>query len=267
MNTQTLTESPKPANRVVAREEWLEARKALLQKEKELTRRRDELSAERRRLPWVSVDKNYVFDTAEGKKSLADLFNNRSQLIIYHFMLGPGWQEGCVGCSFGADHFNAAMQHLLQKDVNFVAVSRAPLAEIEAFKKRMGWTFNWVSSYGTDFNFDFHVSASEADRKKGEMYYNFSTTPHVMDELPGTSVFFKNEEGEIFHTYSSYGRGGEDMLVTYYFLDLTPKGREENDGRGSLNDWVRHHDKYEKPGYVDETGRYHETKDEGNCCH
>jgi len=238
MNTATIT------NPVVSREQWVEARKALLVKEKEQTRRRDQLASERRNLPWVKVDKEYIFDTAQGKKTLSELFRDKSQLIVYHFMLGPGWAEGCVGCSFGADHFNAALQHLLQKDVHFVAVSRATVAEIDAFKKRMGWNFQWVSSNQSDFNYDFHVSASEEDKNKGGMYYNFQSQPFVMDELPGISVFYKNEDGEIFHTYSSYGRGGEEMLGTYFFLDLTPKGREEK--TGDLSEWVRHHDKYEK---------------------
>jgi len=254
-------------NPVVSREEWLEARRALLQKEKELTRLKDKLSAERRQLPWIKIEKEYVFDTPQGKKTLSELFQNKSQLIVYHFMFGPGWQEGCVGCSFGSDHTDAALQHLLQKDVNYVAVSRAPLSEIEPFRKRMGWKFDWVSSNGSDFNYDFHVSATDEEKQRGQMFYNFTNMPYVMDEASGTSVFYKNEKGEIFHTYSSYGRGGEDILGTYFFLDITPKGRDEADTDGNLTNWVRHHDKYDKGGYVDQTGRYHADEKKEDCCH
>jgi len=261
------TIAPMPRNPVVSWDEWLEARKTLLTKEKELTRKRDEISAERRRLPWMKVEKNYVFDTLHGPKTLAELFQHKSQLIIYHFMLGPGWAEGCVGCSFGADHFDSALQHLLQKDVNFLVVSRAPLNEIEPFRKRMGWDFKWASSFGNDFNFDFHVSPTDEEKKKGEMFYNFDTQPYVMEELPGFSIFYKNEAGEIFHTYSAFGRGTEEVLGTYFFLDLTPKGRDEEEGKGGMNSWIRHHDKYDKSGYVDEQGRYHETEEKGSCCH
>jgi predicted dithiol-disulfide oxidoreductase (DUF899 family) len=226
---------------IVPREEWLAARKALLAKEKELTRLRDQLSAERRELPWVKVEKEYVFDTADGKKTLAELFEGRSQLIVQHFMFGPDWEQGCTGCSFWADHTDAAYAHLKHHDVTYVAVSRAPLAKLEAYKKRMGWRFNWVSSYGSDFNYDFHVSFTKDDLAKGKVYYNYEMAEESMEELPGDSVFYKDENGDIFHTYSSYGRGGEEVLGAYMLLDITPKGRNES---GPM-DWVRRHDEYE----------------------
>jgi len=232
-------------HRIVSREEWTEARKALLAKEKELTRQRDKLSAERRELPWVKVEKSYVFDTVTGKKTLADLFDGRSQLIVQHFMFGPDWDEGCVGCSFGADHADAAYQHLKHHDVTYVAVARAPLAKLEAYRKRMGWHFNFASSLGSDFNYDFHVSFKKEDLAKGKVYYNFQMTDASMEELPGSSVFYKDEEGNIYHTYSDYGRGGEEVLGAYMLLDVTPKGRNENGPYRNLMDWVRRHDEYE----------------------
>ena len=187
-------------NRIVSRDEWLAARKQHLRKEKELTRLRDRLSAERRALPWVRIEKNYVFDTPEGTKTLADLFDGRSQLIVQHFMFGPGWAEGCVGCSFGADHVDGARLHFEHRDVTFVAVSRAPLPQIEAFRKRMGWRFKWVSSYGSDFNYDYHVSFTKDELAKGEVYYNYQMTKDGFDELPGLSVFTKDDAGNVFHT-------------------------------------------------------------------
>src|SRR5262244_364951 len=190
--------------RIAAREEWLGARKQLLAKEKELTRQRDAVAAERRQLPWVKVEKNYVFDSPSGKGSLADLFEGRSQLIIYHFMFGPDWQEGCPSCSFNMDHTDGALVHLAQRDVSFAAVSRAPLSKIEAFKKRLGWKFNWVSSYGSDFNYDYHVSFTKEEQAKGEVNYNFGMQKFPSEEAPGLSVFYKNKNGEIFHTYSTY---------------------------------------------------------------
>ncbi|WP_413989477.1 DUF899 domain-containing protein [Labrys okinawensis] len=231
------------AHPVVSREEWLAARKALLVKEKEATRARDRLNAERLALPWVRVDKPYEFDTPHGRKSLADLFAGRSQLIIYHFMLGPDWTAGCTGCSFLADHFDGALPHLEHHDVTLTAVSRAPLAKIEAYKARMGWRFPWVSSHGGDFNFDYHVSFEPAELKSGAVFYNFREIPgsEANDELPGLSAFYKNEDGTIFHTYSSYARGGEEMIGTLMILDLAPKGRNE----GSTMDFVRRHDEYE----------------------
>jgi predicted dithiol-disulfide oxidoreductase (DUF899 family) len=247
----TAIENPK----VVSRAEWLAERKELLAEEKKLTRMRDALAQKRLELPWVKVDKEYSFDTPQGKKTLADLFQDRSQLIVYHFMFGPGWGEGCVGCSFYSDHVDGALQHLEQHDVSYVAVSRAPLAEIEPFKKRMGWKFNWVSSFGSDFNYDYHVSFSKEDTAKGKLYYNFSMQDVSSEELPGTSVFYKDENGDIFHTYSQYARGGEGAIGTYQFLDIAPKGRNET-GRGNLGDWVRHHDRYNSGGFVQPDGRY-----------
>jgi len=243
-------------NRVVPRDEWLAARKAHLAKEKELTHLRDQLSAERRELPWVKVEKPYVFDGPEGKATLADLFEGRSQLIVKHFMLGPGWKEGCVGCSFHSDHIDGALMHLSHHDVTLLAVSRAPLPEIEAFKKRMGWRFKWVSSYGSDFNYDFHVSFTKDETAKGEVYYNYEMRKLQSEEMSGISVFYKDVTGGIFHTYSSYARGGDILLGTYHYLDLTPKGRNESGPNHNLTDWVRHHDRYDDRGFVDATGRY-----------
>ena len=236
-------------HKIVSRREWTEARKALLDKEKEFTRARDRLSAERRALPWVKVDKAYVFDTPEGKKTLAELFDGRSQLIVYHFMLAPDWEEGCPSCSFLADHFDGANIHLAQRDVTFVAISRAPLAEIEAFKRRMGWRFPWVSSFGSDFNFDYYVSfADVAVGKDGD--YNYERQEIVSDEMPGASVFYKDETGGVFHTYSAYARGLDILVGAYNFLDLTPKGRDEAELPWTMA-WVRHHDRYEsaKPSH------------------
>lgn len=251
---------------VVSRDEWLAARKQLLIKEKELTRLRDQLNAERRALPWVKVKKTYVFDTPRGKQTLAELFDGRSQLIVKHFMFGPDWPEGCVGCSFECDHVGGALVHLEHHDVTYVAVSRAPLPKIEAFKRRMGWQFNWVSSFGNDFNHDFHVSFTPEQKAAGEVYYNYDMRPFQSDEMSGRSVFYKDAAGNVFHTYSSYGRGGEMHLGTYHYLDITPKGREETI-RGNLTDWVRHHDRYVDGGFVDSTGRYVAADDAGTCCH
>jgi predicted dithiol-disulfide oxidoreductase (DUF899 family) len=242
-------------NRIVTRDEWLIARKALLAKEKELTRLRDQVSAERRELPWVRVDKQYVFEGPAGKETLADLFDGRSQLIIKHFMLGPGWQEGCVGCSFEVDHIDGALLHLEHHDVSYVVVSRAPLPEIETFKKRMAWRFKWVSSYGSDFNYDFHVSFKPDEIETGEVYYNYEMRKVGIEELSGRSVFYKDTDGDIFHTYSSYARGGDLMLGTYNILDLMPKGRNETGPNHNLTDWVRHHDRYDEGGFVTPTGR------------
>lgn len=230
-------------HKIVSREEWTAARKAHLAREKELTRARDRLSAERRELPWVKLEKNYVFDAPDGKQTLADLFGGRSQLIVNHFMLGPGWEEGCVGCSFGADNVEGALRHLAQRDVAWVAVSRAPLAEIEAYRRRMGWTFKWVSSFANDFNYDFHVSFRPEDTAGGKVEYNYEMIETSMEELPGTSVFARDDAGTIYHTYSSYGRGAEETLVTYRLLDMTPKGRDEGPG-GNLMGWVKRHDEY-----------------------
>ena len=232
---------------VVSSEEWIAARKRLLEREKEFTRLRDELTAERLALPWERVAKTYVFDGPEGKETLEELFAGRSQLIVTHFMFGPDWEQGCVGCSFGMDHLDPIIDHLAQKDVTCVAVSRAPWAKIAPFKQRMGWRIKWVSSAGNDFNYDFHVSFTPAEVARGEAYYNYAVRAIGSDELSGRSVFYRNDAGEIFHTYSSFGRGGEDILSTYRYLDVVPKGRDEGAG-GNLSQWVRHHDRYEVKG-------------------
>jgi predicted dithiol-disulfide oxidoreductase (DUF899 family) len=230
-------------SKVVSRDEWLAARKQHLKKEKEFTRLRDKLSAERRELPWVKVEKNYVFDGPKGKETLADLFDGRSQLIVYHFMFGPEWEQGCPSCSFLSDHIDGSIVHLAHRDVTFVVVSRAPLPKIEAFKKRMGWRFKWVSSYGNDFNFDYHVSFTKDEMAKGKVYYNYDKNEFPSDEGPGTSVFYKDGTGDIFHTYSSYARGLDILVGAYNYLDLVPKGRDEAELPWTMA-WVRHHDKY-----------------------
>jgi predicted dithiol-disulfide oxidoreductase (DUF899 family) len=247
-----LIERPK----VVSRAEWLSARKELLIKEKQLTRQRDEIDRQRRDLPWVKIEKNYIFDGPNGRETLADLFENRSQLIVSHFMFGPGWKEGCVGCSFRSDHVDGALPHLEHHDVSFVTISRAPLAEIEAFKKRMGWRFRWLSSYESDFNFDYHVSFTKEESATGKVYYNYDSREFVSEELSGISVFYKNEAGEVFHTYSTHGRGDEMLVTAYMYLDLTPKGRNETGPRHNLTDWVRHHDRYDVASIVNGEGRF-----------
>jgi predicted dithiol-disulfide oxidoreductase (DUF899 family) len=243
-------------HQIVTHDQWIAARKELLAKEKEFTRWRDQLSAERRALPWVKVEKPYVFDGPDGKETLADLFSGHSQLIVKHFMLGPGWSEGCVGCSFELDHVDGILMHLAQRDVGYVAVSRAPFAEIEPFRKRMGWHVKWVSSYGNDFNYDFNVSFTPEQIAAGEGYYNYAKGKVPIDEMSGRSVFTKEADGSVFHTYSSYGRGGEDFLGTYRYLDIVPKGRDETGPRGNLSDWARHHDRYGATGAVAPTGRW-----------
>lgn len=260
MATSTI-ENPK----VVSRAEWLAARRAHLAREKEITRATDELHRQRRALPWMKVDKNYVFEGPNGPETLADLFAGRSQLIIRHFMFGPGWKEGCVGCSFASDHVEGALAHLENHDVSYAAVSRAPWSEIDPFKKRMGWNFNWVSSSANDFNFDYHVSFTKEDVAKGKVFYNYDNIDFVSEELSGLSVFYKDESGNIFHTYSCFARGDEKIVSAYMLLDLTPKGRNETIN-GNLTDWVRHHDKYGAAGEVDHTGRFREAKS-GTCCH
>jgi predicted dithiol-disulfide oxidoreductase (DUF899 family) len=232
------------AHPVVSPSEWLAARKALLQKEKEFTRQRDALSAARRALPWVKIAKSYVFEGPGGKETLADLFAGKSQLIVYHFMLGPDWSEGCKSCSFLADNYDGIGVHLAHRDVSFVTVSRAPLAKIEAYKKRMGWRFKWVSSFGSDFNADFQVSATPEELANGTAYYNYQKTTFPSDERPGASVFARNPAGEVFHTYSTYSRGLDMLIGAYHFLDLVPKGRDEA-GLDYSMAWIRHHDKYE----------------------
>ncbi len=227
---------------VVTEAEWLVARKDLLRREKEFTRQRDALTAVRRAMPMVKIDKEYSFEGPNGKETLADLFDGRSQLIVYHFMLGPGWGEGCKSCSYLADHFDGANLHLSHRDVAFVVISRAPLSEIQAYQKRMGWRFKWLSSHGSDFNFDYQVSFTKEDEKKGKVYYNYGTQEYMSDEFPGLSVFYKNDDGDVFHTYSTYARGLDQLVGTYNFLDLVPKGRDENPE--STMDWVRRHDEY-----------------------
>jgi predicted dithiol-disulfide oxidoreductase (DUF899 family) len=232
-------------HRVVTREEWLGARKAHLAREKEFTRQRDALSRERRELPWVKVETNYVFEGPEGSQTLADLFGGRSQLIIYHFMFGPEWEEGCPYCSFLTDHIDGSLVHLEHHDVSLVVVSRAPFPQIGAFKRRMGWRFKWLSSFGSDFNYDFHVSFTRDEKANGTVYYNYELGEFESDELPGVSVFYKDEHGDIFHTYSTYARGGEMLIGAYNYLDLTPKGRNETGPSHNLTDWVQYHDRYE----------------------
>jgi predicted dithiol-disulfide oxidoreductase (DUF899 family) len=230
--------------KIVSPAEWLAARKELLKKEREFTHLRDELSRQRRELPWESIVKPYVFEGPNGKERLVDLFGGRSQLIVYHFMFGPGWKEGCPSCSFVADGFDGIAVHLAQRDVTLVAVSRATLPEIEAFKKRMGWRFKWVSSFGSDFNVDYQVSL-EPGKKAGEKsYYNYEMTNFPAEERPGLSVFYKNGAGEIFHTYSTYARGLDILLGAYNMLDMTPKGRDEEGISPHPMAWVRHHDRY-----------------------
>ena len=232
-----------PQHKIVSQSEWTAQRKAFLTREKEFTRARDRLSAERRALPWVKLEKPYVFDTPQGKKTLAELFDGKSQLIVYHFMLGPRWVEGCPSCSYLADHFDGSIIHLSQRDAAFVVVSRAPLAEIEAYKKRMGWQFRWVSSFGSDFNFDYQVAFRD-DEIGAEATYNYERQEIDSDEMPGASVFYKDESGSVFHTYSAYARGLDILVGAYNWLDLTPKGRDEEKLPWSMA-WVRRHDEYD----------------------
>lgn len=227
---------------VVTESEWLAAGRALLVQEKAFTRERDKLSAKRREMPWVEVKKEYSFDTPEGKKTLGELFEGKNQLIVYHFMFAPGWDEGCPGCSFVSDHIGGALPHLESKDVKYVAVSRAPLAEFLPFKERMGWTFDWVSSQGSTFNYDFSASFIPEDLAAGPVLYNFVEQKLKSEDQPGLTVFVKSPDGRIFRTYSTYERGLDILLTTYNLLDLTPKGRDEDGGMS----WVRFHDQYGK---------------------
>jgi predicted dithiol-disulfide oxidoreductase (DUF899 family) len=226
---------------VVSHDEWLTARTAFLAKEKEFTRLRDELSRQRRELPWERVEKKYVFDGPNGKETLGELFENRSQLIVYHFMFNPASDEGCKHCSFWADNFNAIPVHLNHRDATFVAISRAPLAKIEAFKKRMGWGFKWVSSSQNDFNYDYQASFTAEAIQNGTAFYNYTTQKMNMSDREGVSIFHKDASGAIFHTYSAYARGIDMLNTAYHYLDLTPKGRDEGDTPQS---WVRFHDRY-----------------------
>jgi predicted dithiol-disulfide oxidoreductase (DUF899 family) len=256
----TVTASDELKNhKVVSEEEWIAASKELLIKEKEFTRMRDQVSRLRRELPWVKVTKNYEFDGPKGMETLADLFDGRSQLIIYHFMLGPEDKAGCPGCSFLADNIDGTLVHLAHRDVTLVVVSRAPLPQIEAYKKRMGWHFKWVSSNGSDFNYDYHVSFNKEMKNSS---YNFAEIAPTNGESPGTSVFYKDENGNVFHTYSSYARGGEMQLTTYSYLDLVPKGRDENSPQ-TMN-WLRRHDEY-GDSYYDDLMK--PAPKGGECCH
>lgn len=232
----------KSTAKIVSQAEWLAARKELLAKEKEFTHLRDELSRQRRELPWEKVDKEYKFEGPNGSVKLADLFDGRGQLAVYHFMFGPGWEQGCPSCSFLADSFDGAALHMAQRDTTLAVVSRATLPEIAAFKKRMGWRFPWVSSFGSDFNHDYGVSFSKDELAQGGKPYNYGTMEFPAEEAPGASMFLR-KDGEIFHTYSTYGRGLDILLPTYNWLDLTAKGRDE-DGLPWPMAWVRHHDRY-----------------------
>jgi len=229
--------------RVVSHEEWLKAQRTHLVREKELTRLRDQLAAERRALPWERVEKAYGFEGPEGRLGLADLFGGLSQLVVYHFMLGPDWQEGCKSCSFWADTFNGIGVHLAHRDVTFTAISRAPLERIEAYKHRMGWSFPWVSAHGSDFNFDYQVSFTPEQHASGTATYNYEPGPTKMSELPGISVFARDAHGQVFHTYSCYARGIDMVNGAYHWLDLVPRGRDE-DSLAFPMEWVRRHDQY-----------------------
>ena len=239
---------------VVSPQEWVAARKELLAKEKEFSRLRDALSQQRRDLPWEKVEKAYAFEGPGGKESLADLFDGRSQLVIYHFMFDPDWDEGCKSCSFLADHYNPSIIHLKHRDVTMVTVSRAPLEKLEAFKHRMGWNFKWVSSLGSDFNSDYHVSFKPEDLEKKQVYYNYTEQSFPVTEGPGISVFYKDESGDVFHTYSSYARGLDMFLGAYHLLDIVPKGRDEAEFSYSM-EWLRHHDRYGDDSFVDPYAR------------
>jgi predicted dithiol-disulfide oxidoreductase (DUF899 family) len=255
MSTAT-AESNTANHPVVSRDQWVAQRKALLAREKELTHLRDQIARERRALPWVRIEKNYVFDAPEGRRTLAELFEGRHQLVVQHFMFAPGWDQGCKSCSFMADHIDGAKLHLAQRDVALVVISRAPLEEIERFRQRMGWQFRWVSSYGTDFNHDFGVSFTPEELAKGEVYYNYTMQSFPQEEAPGISAFYKDDADDVFHTYSTYGRGVEIMMGTYSFLDIAPKGRDEERLAYTM-EWVRHHDRYE-PAPAAKAG--------GSCC-
>lgn len=243
MSVETVA-TPTVDHAVVAHDDWLQARLQLLAREKELRRQMDAVAKLRRNLPWEQVKTDYVFDTKTGKQRLADLFNGRSQLLVYHFMLGPGWPEGCKSCSYLADHFDPMLVHLAHRDVNFLVVSRAPMAEIEAFQKRMGWQFQWVSSSDNSFNFDYAVSFTPEQIERGESHYNYGKQTFPIAEAPGLSAFYRDKTGVIYHTYSTYARGLDVCVGVYNFLDLAPKGRDEEGFKNPM-DWVRHHDRYE----------------------
>ncbi|MFH0129444.1 DUF899 domain-containing protein [Variovorax sp. VaC1] len=262
MNTAMAETATLKNHPVVSKDRWLAQRKALLAREKELTHLRDQIARERRALPWTRVEKNYVFDAPEGRRALADLFDGRRQLLVQHFMLGPDWEQGCPSCSFMADHIEGMRLHLAHRDTALLVVSRAPLAEIERFRQRMGWQFKWVSAHDSDFNYDYAVSfkPQEWAEGKGEVFYNYSVRPFPAQEAPGISVFYKDDAGEIFHTYSTYERGVEVMMGTYNLVDLTPKGRDEHNPLYPM-DWVRHHDRYEPEPVAKPQASG------GGCCH
>jgi predicted dithiol-disulfide oxidoreductase (DUF899 family) len=258
--TEPVTGTGLQDRKIVSREEWLVCRTELLRKEKELTRQRDELSRQRRELPLVKVEKEYVFDAPEGKVTLADLFDGRSQLFIKHFMMGPGASTQCVGCSFQVDHVEGILEHLQNHDITYAVVARAPIEEIEVVRKRMGWKFPWVSSYHSDFNYDFNVSFTAEQIAAGRAVYNFQKAPEWaagLEDLSGHSVFFKDRSGQVYLTYATFGRGGEEFLGAYRILDVMPKGRDENGPYHSLGDWVRPKNMYGKGGMVEANGRYH----------
>lgn len=248
------TENPS----VVSRDRWLAQRRQLLAREKELTRLRDRIAEERRALPWVRVEKDYVFETTEGPCRLVDFFDGRGQLLVQHFMFGPGWEQGCPSCSFMADHLDSMSVHLAHRDISLLVVSRAPLADIERFRRRMGWKFRWASSHGSDFNQDFGVSFAPEQVERGEVPYNYGVQPFPSEEAPGISVFSRDAAGSVFHSYSTYGRGVEAMMGTYTLIDLTPRGRHETNPAYPM-DWVRHHDRYAQAPAAKAAA--------GGCCH
>lgn len=252
----------------VSRDQWITHRLALLAREKELTHLRDQIARERRALPWVRVEKDYVFEGPQGRRTLAGLFEGRRQLLVQHFMFGPGWEQGCPSCSFMADHTDGMQLHLQNRDVTLVAISRAPLAEIERFRLRMGWRFNWLSSHGSDFNYDFHVSFRPQAQARGEVYYNYAVRPFPSEEAPGLSIFYQDDAGDIFHTYSTYERGVEVLMGAYHLLDLTPQGRGERDVAYKM-EWVRHHDRYEPATHPAQAPAVHPAQAPAvsACCH
>lgn len=240
--------SPLPVRAVVSREEWLRARIALLEEEKEFTRRRDALAAKVRDLPWVRIDKEYVFDTLSGRASLAELFGLHRQLIVYQFMFDPTWSQGCPSCSFIADHYNGLVVHLAHRDISFVTVAKAPIEQLEVFRRRMGWTCPWASAAHTDFSRDFGVSFTDEELRAGTSTYNYVSKATAVREFPGLSVFVKDDDGKVYHTYSTFARGLEDFLTAYRFIDITPKGRDEETVGGM--GWLRHRDRYDESAYV-----------------
>jgi predicted dithiol-disulfide oxidoreductase (DUF899 family) len=244
----TTTSTLASEHRIVSRDQWLKERIALLKEEKDLTHRRDAIAEKVRNMPWVKIDKSYTFDAPTGKKSLADLFVDKNQLVVYHFMFDPTWSQGCKSCSFIADHYNGIVAHLGHRDISFVTISKAPLEKLEQFRKRMGWAFPWVSAANTDFSRDFGVSYTDQELMDGSGVYNFTDKPFPIRELPGVSVFYKDDSGNVFHTYSVFARGLEDFLTAYRYIDITPKGRDEEQIGGM--GWVRHHDRYGVANFV-----------------